>query len=415
MAQATKKSSKSTGAKSGAKSNGSSSNGSSSNGNGSGVLDNVRDLVTKNPAADRLVSELQDYARNRAQGLVDSLGDRIGDTAGRLEDFASNGGGMKKAAKSVSEGNSPLKAGAKAAATGLKDKVTGMLGGGGGGSSDGVKSTSIAESIEVGGTASVAYNQWTQFEEFGRFTKGVKKVDQKDETTTDWTAKIAFSTRTWKATVTEQVPDQRIAWTAEGDKGSVDGVVTFHELAPNLPKVLLELEYHPQGLFERTGNLWRAQGRRARLDLKTFRRFVMMRGEETGSWRGEIEYSEVSRSPEEVEKEERRQKRSGSDNGESQDGGRRRGSDEGRSRRRRESSEQQGREEGRRRPGKREGGRSGRSSGGRERGGAARARAGAGRGATVAASVVVGAPPRPAPAAATARRVGHASLRASGP
>src|SRR3954447_17020650 len=299
MAQATKKSSKSTGSKSGAKSNGSSSNGSSSNGNGSGVLDNVRDLVTKNPAADRLISELQDYAKNRAQGLVDSLGDRIGDTAGRLEDFASNGGAMKKAAKSVSEGDSPLKAGAKAAATGLKDKVTGMLGGGGGGSSDGVKSTSIAESIEVGVPASVAYNQWTQFEEFGRFTKGVKKVDQKDETTTDWTAKIAFSTRTWKATVTEQVPDQRIAWTAEGDKGSVDGVVTFHELAPNLTKVLLELEYHPQGLFERTGNLWRAQGRRARLDLKNFRRFVMMEGEETGSWRGEIHDGEVTQGPDE--------------------------------------------------------------------------------------------------------------------
>src|SRR3954447_21323733 len=282
MAQATKKSAKSTGAKSGgAKRNGSSSNGAQSNGNGSGVLDNMRDLVTKNPAADRLMSELQDYARNRAQGLVESLGDRIEDTAERLEDFASNGGAVKKAAKSVSEGDSPLKAGAKAAATGLKDKVTGMLGGGG--SSDGVKSTSIAESIELGVPASVAYNQWTQFEEFGRFTKGVQKVDQKDETTTDWTAKIAWSTRTWKATITEQVPDQRIAWTAEGDKGSVDGVVTFHELAPNLTKVLLELEYHPKGLFERTGNLWRAQGRRARLDLKNFRRFVMMRGEETGS------------------------------------------------------------------------------------------------------------------------------------
>src|SRR4051794_35913191 len=366
MAQATKKSSKRTGSKSGAKSNGASSNG-ASNGNGSGVLDNVRDLVTKNPAADRLMSELQDYARNRAQGLVDSLGDRIGDTAGRLEDFASNGGAMKKAAKSVSEGDSPLKAGAKAAATGLKDKVTGMLGGGGGGSSDGVKSTSIAESIEVGVPASVAYNQWTQFEEFGRFTKGVKKVDQKDETTTDWTAKIAFSTRTWKATITEQVPDQRIAWTAEGDKGSVDGVVTFHELAPNLTKVLLELEYHPQGLFERTGNLWRAQGRRARLDLKNFRRFVMMRGEETGSWRGEIDDSEVTRSPEDVEKDERRQKRRGSDNADNQEGGRRRGSGEGRSRSRRDRGGRPGRDEGRRRPRMRDGGRGERSNEGRER------------------------------------------------
>src|SRR3954454_21618139 len=107
MAQATKKSAKSTGAKSG----GEKKNGANGNANGSGVLDNVRDLVTKNPAADRLMSELQDYAKNRAQGLVESLGDRIGDTARRLEDFAANGGAVKKAAKSVSEGDSPLKAG----------------------------------------------------------------------------------------------------------------------------------------------------------------------------------------------------------------------------------------------------------------------------------------------------------------
>src|SRR4051812_7455228 len=152
MAQATKKSAKSTGAKSGgANRNGSSSNGAKSNGSGSGVLDNMRDLVTKNPAADRLMSELQDYARNRAQGLVESLGDRIGDTAGRLEDFASNGGAVKKAAKSVGEGDSPLKAGAKAAATGLKDKVTGMLGGGGGGRDHRGQTTASAGGHEVGG------------------------------------------------------------------------------------------------------------------------------------------------------------------------------------------------------------------------------------------------------------------------
>src|SRR4051794_41901129 len=118
MAQATKKSSKSTGSKSGAKSNGASSNGANSNGNGSGVLDNMRDLVTKNPAADRLMSELQDYARNRAQGLVESLGDRIGDTAGRLEGFASKGGAGEKGAESRGGGGSPPEGGAKAGAKG---------------------------------------------------------------------------------------------------------------------------------------------------------------------------------------------------------------------------------------------------------------------------------------------------------
>src|SRR3954452_14530372 len=331
-----------------------------------GVMDNVRDVVAKNPAAERLMDEVQDFVKMRAEDLVDSLGDRISGVTDRLEDFAAKGGAGQKAAKAVSEGDSPLKAGVKALGTGVKDKVSDMVGGGSGGGKS-TKATIIAESIEIGVPVSVAYNQWTQFQEWSRFTKGVQRVDQKDDTTTNWQAKIFLSTRSWESNITEQVPDERIAWESEGDKGTVNGVVTFHELAPNLTKVLLELEYHPKGLFERTGNLWRAQGRRARLDLKNFRRFVMMRGEETGSWRGEIEDSEVTRSPEEVEKEERRKKGRGSDSGESQDGGRRRGSDEGRSRRRRESGEQQGREEGRRRPRKREGGRSERSSEGRER------------------------------------------------
>ncbi len=71
------------------------------------------------------------------------------------------------------------------------------------------------------------------------------------------------------------MPDDRIIWRSKGQKGHVDGAVTFHELAPNLTRILLVLEYHPQGLFERTGNLWRAQGRRARLELKHFRRHMM--------------------------------------------------------------------------------------------------------------------------------------------
>ena len=155
--------------------------------------------------------------------------------------------------------------------------------------SDKRKTVNIVEQIDIGVPRSVAYNQWTQFEEFGRFTKGVEEVDQKDEAMLRWRVKIAFSTRAWKSQITEQVPDQRIAWTSSGDKGTVDGVVTFHEITPDLTRVLLDLEYHPSGFVEKLGNLWRAQGRRARLDLKKFRVFVMSRGEETGSWRGEID------------------------------------------------------------------------------------------------------------------------------
>jgi hypothetical protein len=163
---------------------------------------------------------------------------------------------------------------------------------------------SIIEDIHIGVPVDVAYDQWTQFQEFGSFTKGVESVEQADEVTTNWRAKVFRSRRSWKATVTEQIPDRRIAWTSEGAKGSTKGVVTFHPLADDLTQVLLVIEYYPQGLFEKTGNIWRAQGRRARLDLKHFRRFVMMRGEATGSWRGEIRDGEVVRSPEEVEQDE---------------------------------------------------------------------------------------------------------------
>ncbi|MGW5366166.1 SRPBCC family protein, partial [Actinopolymorpha pittospori] len=110
-----------------------------------------------------------------------------------------------------------------------------------------------------------------------------------------------WSHRSWKATVTEQVPDRKIAWTSEGAKGTTKGVVTFHPLADDLTKVLLVLEYYPGGVVEKTANLWRAFGRRARLDLKHFRRFVSMRGEATGAWRGEIQDGQVVHQPDELE------------------------------------------------------------------------------------------------------------------
>jgi hypothetical protein len=99
--------------------------------------------------------------------------------------------------------------------------------------------------------------------------------------------------------VIEQVPDQRIVWRSNSDKGSVDGTVTFHEIAPNLTRILLVLEHHPQGLFERAGNIWRAEGRRARLELKHYARHVMtqaiLRPDEVEGWRGEIRDGRVVR------------------------------------------------------------------------------------------------------------------------
>jgi hypothetical protein len=126
----------------------------------------------------------------------------------------------------------------------------------------------------------------------------VVNVEKSDETSYNWQVKVAKAGRSWKAKVTEQIPDERIVWTSEGAKGTTKGVVTFHPLGDNLTKVLLVVEYFPKGLVEKTGNLVRAQGRRVRLDLKLFRKFVTMQGEAAEGWRGEIRDGEVVRESE---------------------------------------------------------------------------------------------------------------------
>src|SRR3954470_22167641 len=144
--------------------------------------------------------------------------------------------------------------------------------------------------------------------------KGVKAVDAKSETESIWRVKVFRSRRTWTAKTQEQVPDRRISWTSEGAKGSTKGVISFHPLADDLTRVLLVMEYFPQGLFEKTGNIWRAGGRRARLDLKHFRRFVTLNGKATGSWRGEIRDGEVVRRPGEQDNENKNENENDNEN-----------------------------------------------------------------------------------------------------
>ncbi|TDD80107.1 SRPBCC family protein [Actinomadura darangshiensis] len=195
----------------------------------------------------------------------------------------------------------------------LKDTVGGLVKGkGGGGGGKKVKVTNIVEHTDVGAPRRLVYDQWTQFQEYPSFMKKVVSVDQADDTKLNWKAKIFWSARTWEATIVEQVPDEHIVWRSKGAKGHVDGTVSFHKLSPNLTRVLVVLEYHPQGLFERTGNMWRAQGRRARLELKHFRRYVMTnsltRADEIEGWRGEIRDSEVVLTQEDALKEEEEEK-----------------------------------------------------------------------------------------------------------
>ncbi|MFJ8715255.1 SRPBCC family protein [Streptomyces violaceus] len=277
--------------------------------------------ATKNPltdlahseAADRLKAELQEYLAAQATRMLTGVGHKLGETTGKLNDIAEgNSPGFAKLAldggRKLAQGKGPLRSALEMGGSRLKDKVTGAfkgLGGKGKGKGKGKgrsgnKPTVIIEHIDVGVPLRTAYDQWTQFQDFSTFAKGVKAASKADDTTSDWQMKVWWSNRSWKANTTEQVPDDRIAWTSEGAKGSTKGVVSFHRLTDNLTRVLLVIEYYPAGFFEKTGNIWRAQGRRARLDLKNFVRFITIKGEAEDGWRGEIRDGEVVRSHEDA-------------------------------------------------------------------------------------------------------------------
>ena len=146
----------------------------------------------------------------------------------------------------------------------------------------------IERSIDVEVPVRTAYNQWTQFEEFPRFMEGVEEVRQLDDKRLVWRAKIAGKTEEWNAEIDEQTPDERVAWHATtGAKNA--GVVTFHYLEPNKTRVMLQLEYEPEGLVENVGSALGLVERRVAGDLERFKEFIESRGAETGAWRGEID------------------------------------------------------------------------------------------------------------------------------
>lgn len=281
------------------------------------TLGRIKDEVAKNPATDRLKEELRNYLQARAQHAVTGLGYKLGESVSKLAEPGRGPGGLVSGlaagGKALGEGRTPgqaaLAVGASRLKDTVKDKVKGLFGKGRRGGGGKSRSVTIVEDIDVGVPVREAYDQWTQFQEFSTFAKGVVSVEKADDTSSNWKVKVAKSTRSWKANVTEQVPDERITWTTEGAKGTVKGVVTFHPITDTLTRVLLVLEYFPKGLFEKTGNIWRAQGRRARLDLKLYRKFIMMRGEATDGWRGEIRDGEVVLGHEEAVEQEQEQER----------------------------------------------------------------------------------------------------------
>jgi uncharacterized membrane protein len=145
----------------------------------------------------------------------------------------------------------------------------------------------IMESVDVKVPVRTAYDQWTQFETFPKFMEGVNQVRQLDDRTLEWVADIGGKEKRWKAKITQQEPDERIAWTAtEGARNA--GVVTFHRLDPETSRVTLQLDVDPEGPLENAGDALGVVRHRVKGDMKRFKEFIESRGQETGAWRGQI-------------------------------------------------------------------------------------------------------------------------------
>jgi uncharacterized membrane protein len=148
--------------------------------------------------------------------------------------------------------------------------------------------TTIERSIEVDVPIRVAYDQWTQFEDFPHFMEGVEQVRQLDDTHLYWEAEIAGVRRQWDAEITEQRPDMCVAWRSlDGTRNA--GTVTFAPLDADRTAVVLQLDIEPEGFAEKAGGALGIIERRAAGDLKRFKEFIESRGVETGAWRGVVE------------------------------------------------------------------------------------------------------------------------------
>jgi uncharacterized membrane protein len=148
--------------------------------------------------------------------------------------------------------------------------------------------STVEQSIDVEVPVRTAYDQWTQFESFPQFMEGVERIEQLTDTRTHWVTKVGGVTREFDAEITEQHPDERVAWRAV-DGPQHAGVVTFHRLDAGATRVMLQMDVEPEGVVEKVGDALGAVKRRTKGDLERFKAFIEDRGSETGAWRGEVQ------------------------------------------------------------------------------------------------------------------------------
>jgi uncharacterized membrane protein len=144
------------------------------------------------------------------------------------------------------------------------------------------------EAIDVDVPVSTAYNQWTQFEEFPRFLDEVESITQLTDVLTHWKVKVGPVEEQFEAVITEQHPDERVAWTSTG--GSVDhaGVVTFHKLSDTTSRVTVQIDWQPTGILEKLGGSLGVDNRAIKKDLKNFKQYIESKGTADGAWRGDV-------------------------------------------------------------------------------------------------------------------------------
>jgi len=150
--------------------------------------------------------------------------------------------------------------------------------------------TTVEKSIDVDVPVSTAYNQWTQFEDFPKFMNGVDSISQLDDKHLHWKVSVGGVEREFDAEITEQHPDERVAWKSI-DGTTHAGVVTFHRLADDKTRVSVQIDWEPEGFVENAGALLQIDDLQVAADLRRFKELIEDQGRESGAWRGDVDRS----------------------------------------------------------------------------------------------------------------------------
>src|SRR5436190_494402 len=249
----------------------------------------------KKVAREAAIGVLTPVVKKAATGLTKQLATKGPELYQEyIEPRIEEAGGVGELAKKVTDSKGLKGMAVGKAAESVMDKVTG--GRSGGGKADGTgrgRRLPIQEAIDVGVPIDVAYNEWTQFEQFPEFMHRVEQIEQIDDTHLVWHENIWGRRRKWKAEITDQTPNERIAWRSEDGAENV-GVITFHDLGDRLTRILVNLDFQPKGLMEKTASGFRMSRRALRSDLMRFKAHIEMQDEEEGAWRGTVEDGEVT-------------------------------------------------------------------------------------------------------------------------